>query len=716
MTCAEPPKLARWILEHLVPSAHDDALGGDLLEEFHSGRSAGWYWRQVLSALAIGWLCAVRVRVSAILFAALWSLLSPAWKVFCDHMQDSPAFSSMWQRLGGIWILPAAVVWIVLHSYFLWAGLLVYLLFEGRIGRSLRNRNVRGAFFIAPAIFLPIAGVTFVAMNLYAYPGLVDDKLAHTPLGQILDLRMTANVLRIPYFLALLAGLWVAKRPLSRASGPLSAEAMALDAPAQLETPAQSGALAIAARFEPSAIGRLFAFMVAAGLVNAMIAAFLLCRLPDAQAPSLASLLMRAIVYVTVGALAGIGGTWLYWKSPSSPFREEAPLPFSLFAAASAAGWVWAPSMALLSEQFSPAVAFVAMTGALAIAPGLRNATSFVVVTAGRRALTSSDSNLGLFSEALTRPPISPYGYLIAATLYASGWALAAHANLLAAATLAGGAFLFSWHRTVAPAPPLDADREMQRAIRRLAAVALPAVLVTLWALLNGVAQREANAALGSGNSPVASSVRPHPPSHDLAVALDGYESIVLWPEPPKKDILAPVQPPTISAILAKPLVIRFNGAYWYFQPPADHPGPHAHVTHGDPLAADIHSTSPISLTMEAHQMLASSLQLHSCSAVQVEIQNRDNRPGPLSLAMVLTDTAARGKPSLPLAAQPILSTQPGRFNVKSSSVAETLRFAIPAHAPLKKFDEITLIVIADRAHFDMGSRIAIRQFELEPR
>ena len=46
----------------------------------------------------------------------------------------------------------------------------------------------------------------------------------------------------------------------------------------------------------------------------------------------------------------------------------------------------------------------------------------------------------------------------------------------------------------------------------------------------------------------------------------------------------------------------------------------------------------------------------------------------------------------------------------------ETLRFVLPAHAPLKKFDEVTLVVMADPMRIDVGARIAIAQSELEPR
>jgi hypothetical protein len=45
--------LATWMLEHVTFGSPNESLSGDLLEEFQSGRTAGWYWRQALAAIAI---------------------------------------------------------------------------------------------------------------------------------------------------------------------------------------------------------------------------------------------------------------------------------------------------------------------------------------------------------------------------------------------------------------------------------------------------------------------------------------------------------------------------------------------------------------------------------------------------------------------------------------------------------------------------------------
>ncbi len=50
-TLRRPPAIPAWLLRRLVSN---DALVGDLTEEFRRGRSAAWYWRQVVTAIVVG--------------------------------------------------------------------------------------------------------------------------------------------------------------------------------------------------------------------------------------------------------------------------------------------------------------------------------------------------------------------------------------------------------------------------------------------------------------------------------------------------------------------------------------------------------------------------------------------------------------------------------------------------------------------------------------
>lgn len=52
MTQHQPPALATWLLKRAARG--NEALVGDILEEYRRGRPAVWYWRQVLTTVIVG--------------------------------------------------------------------------------------------------------------------------------------------------------------------------------------------------------------------------------------------------------------------------------------------------------------------------------------------------------------------------------------------------------------------------------------------------------------------------------------------------------------------------------------------------------------------------------------------------------------------------------------------------------------------------------------
>lgn len=55
---SNPPELAIWMLRHAP--GNNEALTGDLIERFREGQIPAWFWRQVLVAIAVGALSAMR--------------------------------------------------------------------------------------------------------------------------------------------------------------------------------------------------------------------------------------------------------------------------------------------------------------------------------------------------------------------------------------------------------------------------------------------------------------------------------------------------------------------------------------------------------------------------------------------------------------------------------------------------------------------------------
>lgn len=131
---------AIWLLEHLTFGPAKESLCGDLMEEFQLGRSAMWCWRQVLSALAVEARGAICDLALPVIFAAGWSMLYPAWRLF-GQSEFAHVIPAAWLMRGWPWpgllelsygMVPA---WV-----FIWTGFPVYLLL-----RREAMRDVAGA-------------------------------------------------------------------------------------------------------------------------------------------------------------------------------------------------------------------------------------------------------------------------------------------------------------------------------------------------------------------------------------------------------------------------------------------------------------------------------------------------------------------------------------------------------------------------------------------
>ena len=77
MNAQLPPRLATWLLQRLAPGYCAESFAGDLLEEFRAGEGSAWYWRQVLTAVAInGW------RFVNTVVLTFFAALAAGWAVY----------------------------------------------------------------------------------------------------------------------------------------------------------------------------------------------------------------------------------------------------------------------------------------------------------------------------------------------------------------------------------------------------------------------------------------------------------------------------------------------------------------------------------------------------------------------------------------------------------------------------------------------------------
>jgi hypothetical protein len=249
-----PPSLAMWML-----GKSNEALAGDLHEEFCSGRSAAWYWRQVLSAILIRGAHALRIRRAALLFAGLWSMLVPGWLLIVAGIERSVHLNKYlsgmmwpWSPLCDLGLMLAASL------LFLWAGILLYLFADSWHADDLRLCELgRGIAASLPAVLilwlaLIVLPKHFVAVQAAAESSAVPNPTplevfrmeqrrrvwaapdgptsAHSrqsnskkhaitdasPRQAITDMRMPAVLVRLPFFLVLLCTLWSAEPRMKR--------------------------------------------------------------------------------------------------------------------------------------------------------------------------------------------------------------------------------------------------------------------------------------------------------------------------------------------------------------------------------------------------------------------------------------------------------------------------------------------------------------------
>jgi hypothetical protein len=320
-------------------------------------------------------------------------------------------------------------------------------------------------------------------------------------------------------------------------------------------------------------------------------------------------------------------------------------------------------------------------------------------------------------------PPIS-----VAAALGAqTGILMVLAGYTFAGAALVGAGFsawTWSWGR-YAPSRDRQHFSSWTLQSRRLLALAL-AILFTAFGLFPFL---RGGGGFGGGSSKSAAysaGQRPLPlhvttPEDSARADSEGNSGIVLFPA--KQLVTKLVVPPPASESLsltnfhnADPLVIPFDGVYWFFKTPDLQPPRTSRQAHASPETVEIRSTDRRPLSIEAHDHLGQLIDVTCCSRIQIAIRNADRYPETVSLELVLVNTSLPNRPSQSLGRMMVRSTRPWGLYEKQSPISETLNFAIPQSRSFRRFDEMKIVFRLDRARADAGAKIAIDHFVLVPR
>jgi hypothetical protein len=441
--------------------------------------------------------------------------------------------------------------------------------------------------------------------------------------------------------------------------------------------------------------------LIATGFFSAAFMAGLLCRSPLPNTLSWTTLFLRSAAYIVLTAAAGALGMGIPWLF----LRAKPPFSLTSLSKKVGIGWIFLPCITLLYRHESPWMLLVLAVTTVAVALSLRRLFP-VSVESDQRKLPNDLPALYGLPIAAFRPLREVFIALCAqaALVFAITGSL-----FLAGILLSTSLSLLVW-RWIAPDSRTTTRFTGRRPHIMLCAFAL---FLTMFLLISP-SDSQLHSTFGLNHLPR------KPPS--LAQPADKpsseYVGIILWPPPIKKEIIPPLPRDHSFAIggVAKPVVIPFDGPYWYFKAPSKRPGPHAHIAHGKPTDVTVGSSDWAPLLMEAHQTLGSSIDLSCCSEIDVAITNADARPGKIALGIVLTDSNSLGKPWQALGEQTIVSSEADQIPLNRPPVKEILRFPISRAALMRRFNEITIVFLPAKERARGGAKVSIQSFTLIPR
>jgi hypothetical protein len=410
-------------------------------------------------------------------------------------------------------------------------------------------------------------------------------------------------------------------------------------------------------------------------------------------------MLVRCAWFVSVTAGAGAAGIWGAWLALGTKPAFSRGILFRH----AVVGWMFLPGAALLLRTWPAWGLPVMALGAAAMAVSLRP----LIAAAEAEDAPEWTSGEFRFLYGMRLTGFRPRRALAMAGCVWGAVGCAAAGDLAAAGILLGAGFflmLWYWSGEVGIAA-IDRRREVFGR-----GTVAGAALVVLLALLPWLARRGdlpgRALRLATAQAAERPRVRPH------------FSSVILWP--PAQRVTELYFPSTHAQAdtdrMTKPLEIRFDGPYWYFEPPDDSPGETAHIAHGLPTDARVNMASADDgpLRMEAIERLAKPVRLRCCGELDVVVTNGNAQAGPIHLGVMLRDDANEDDFEL-LGFQPVASSEPGFSERRGLGTEETMRFVLPRNGTLRKFNQITVMVIPSVDAW-RGSKVAIQGFTLVPR
>jgi hypothetical protein len=201
---------ATWLLEKLIPGYRGHALSGDLLEEFHRGRPAAWYWYQVTIALAIELREAVSEAMFPLVYSAAWSAAFSVWTAVARNQifYSRLPISNVFWPWSAILQVTCSIVPVLVY---VWLGALVYIATYFSVTRAFSVGQIVMALSASLNVLLLFS---IEALSHFRHPEMDLQSMGRSDFFSVFHLFN----LNIPVWLSLLTALLLANFQMPRIS------------------------------------------------------------------------------------------------------------------------------------------------------------------------------------------------------------------------------------------------------------------------------------------------------------------------------------------------------------------------------------------------------------------------------------------------------------------------------------------------------------------